>query len=74
MAFKYRRQRKTKERRCAIKNQVKNDIRTVLDYLWPDEKKDYQTNPSKKHVFIVLKRLAKNVGYLADRKDSEYVE
>ena len=55
-------------------NQVKNDIRTVLDYLWPDEKKDYQTNPSKKHVFIVLKRLAKNVGYLADRKDSEYVE
>ena len=51
-----------------IKIQVKNDIKTVLDYLWFDEKKDYQINCSKKHVFVVLKRLAKEVGYLCRQK------
>ena len=59
---------KTKERRGMIKIQVKNDIKMVLDYLWSDEKKDYQINRSKKHVFVVLKRLAKHVGYLCRQK------
>ena len=59
---------KTKERRGMIKIQVKNDIKMVLDYLWFDEKKDYQINRSKKHVFVVLKRLAKEVGYLRRQK------
>jgi hypothetical protein len=50
------------------KSQVKNDIRMILDYLWTDEKRDYLSYRSKKHVFVVLKRLAKEVGYLGRQK------
>ena len=51
-----------------IKIQVKNDIKMVLEYLWSHEKKDYQCHRSKNHVFVVLKRLAKEVGYLRRQK------
>ncbi|MBI5614238.1 hypothetical protein HY947_04905 [Candidatus Gottesmanbacteria bacterium] len=51
-----------------VKVQVKNDIKIILDYLWSDEKRDYQSHRSKKHVFVVLKRLAKEVGYLIRQK------
>ena len=46
-----------------MSNQLRKDIQIVLDYLWQDEKEHYQCGPSKKHIYIVLRRLAKAVGY-----------
>jgi len=45
---------------------TKKDIKTVLDYLWHDEEIHYHCGPSKRHVFIVLRRLTKDVKYRAD--------
>jgi len=42
--------------------QIKQDIKTVLDYLWRDEERHYlESGRSKKHIFHTLKRLAKRV-------------
>lgn len=38
--------------------QIKNDLTTILDYLWRDEKKHYSESKYRKnHIFLVLKRL-----------------
>jgi hypothetical protein len=42
--------------------QEKEDLKIVLNYLWRDEQKHYQENPSKDHIYIVLRRLAKKIG------------
>lgn len=47
-------------------NRIKDDIRIILDYLWYDEKNHYQCGPSKKHIYLVLRRLAKEIGYHTD--------
>lgn len=40
--------------------QIKDDIKTILDYLWQDEKRHYlESEYDKNHIFRVLKRLAK---------------
>ncbi len=49
-----------------MNNQIKEDIRIVLDYLWNDEKNHYDCGPSSKHIFIVLRRLAKKIEYCTD--------
>lgn len=42
----------------------KEDIKIILDYLWRDEEKHYQEFwPCRKHIFVVLRRLAKRIGY-----------
>ena len=33
---------------------IKDQIRTVLDYLWDDERKNYEAEPSEGHVFESL--------------------
>jgi hypothetical protein len=44
--------------------QIKKDIRIILEYLWHDEEKHYQESlPCKDHIFVVLRRLAKRIGY-----------
>jgi hypothetical protein len=48
-----------------MSNRLKKDIQIVLDYLWHDEKSHYQCGPSKNHIYSVLRRLAKDVGYRA---------
>ncbi len=40
-------------------------ISSVLDYLWHDEKKDYETDPRPGHIFLTLQTL----NQLADRAD-----
>jgi hypothetical protein len=45
---------------------TKQDIKAVLDYLWHEEAIHYQCGPSPKHIFIVLKRLAKTIEYYKD--------
>ena len=32
-------------------------ISSVLDYLWHDEKKDYETDPRPGHIFLTLQTL-----------------
>ena len=39
------------------------DIKVILDYMWKDEETHYQSGPCKNHIFVVLRRLAKKVGY-----------
>ncbi len=46
-----------------VKKQLKEDIKTILNYLWNDEQKHYQENPSKNHIYTVLRRLAKRIEY-----------
>ena len=41
---------------------LKEDLKTLLDYLWQDEYRHYQESSNKKHIFVVMKRLAKEVG------------
>lgn len=41
----------------------KEDIKVLLDYMWRDEEAHYQSAPSNKHIFIILKRLAKKIGH-----------
>ena len=47
--------------------QEKEDLKTVLNYLWRDEQKHYQENPCKNHIYSVLRRLAQRIKY----KDSD---
>ena len=43
----------------ALPSQVKQDIKTVVDYLWRDEERHYlESGYVKDHIFRVLKRLA----------------
>jgi hypothetical protein len=43
---------------------VEKDLKTVLEYLWRDEKRHYsESSYPRNHIFCVLKRLAKAVKY-----------
>lgn len=46
-----------------VKKQLEEDIKTILNYLWKDEQNHYQQNPSKNHIYTVLRRLAKRIKY-----------
>ena len=43
-----------------VDNQLKEDIKAVVDYLWKDEERNYQESDyPKNHIFRTVKRLAK---------------
>ena len=44
-------------------NTEKEDIKVILDYMWKDEAAHYQAAPCKNHIFVILRKLAKRVGY-----------
>jgi len=46
----------------------KEDLKKLLDYMWSDEETHYQASPSKDHLFVVLKRVAKKVGYKSGQR------
>ncbi len=47
-----------------INSQLTKDIKSVLNYLWYNEKRHYEeSNRTRKHIFVTLKRLAKEVKY-----------
>ncbi|MBN3040357.1 MAG: hypothetical protein JW867_04455 [Candidatus Omnitrophica bacterium] len=49
----------------ALDKKAREDIKIVLGYLWPDEKRHYQESGyCKKHIFRTMKRLAKTVKYV----------
>lgn len=44
----------------ALNKQTKQDIKSVLNYLWRDEERHYRESEyDRKHIFRVLKRLAR---------------
>ena len=59
--------RKSNDARCVRKNE-QADLKKVLDYMWKDEETHYQASPSKNHIFVVLKRVAKKVGYKSGKR------
>jgi hypothetical protein len=49
---------------CKLDKKTKQDIGLVLDYLWHDEEKHYQESGyRRKHIFKILRRLAKTIQY-----------
>ena len=41
--------------------QVKQDVKIIVDYIWHDEERHYrESGYDKRHIFRVLKRLAKS--------------
>jgi len=50
----------------------KEGLKIVLNYLWRDEQRHYQENPSKNHIYSVLRRLAKRIEY--KDKDQPYFQ
>jgi hypothetical protein len=44
-----------------LDNKLKEDIKTVVEYLWHDEQKHYDADPTNDHIFLCLKRLAKTI-------------
>ena len=44
-------------------NHEKEDLQMVLEYFWRDERKHYQERPCKNHIYTILRRLAKRIGY-----------
>lgn len=46
-----------------MSDREKVDLKLLLDYMWSDEETHYLSSPRKNHIFVVLKRLAKRVGY-----------
>jgi len=49
-----------------LDKKTKQDITTILGYLWADELRHYQeSGHSKNHIFRVLKRLATSIQYEA---------
>jgi hypothetical protein len=43
------------------RQRFREDIRTVIDYLWHDEKRHYKETPSRNHIYLVLRRLAREI-------------
>lgn len=52
--------------------QEKEDLKTVLNYLWRNEQKHYQEYPCKNHIYSVLRRLAHRIEY--KDKDQPYFQ
>ena len=42
---------------------IKEDIKALINYLWHDESKHYSEYPRKDHIFLVLKRLAREIDH-----------
>ncbi len=47
-----------------LDEQIRKDIRIMLDFLWHDEERHYRESEyDKTHIFRVMKRLAKVIKY-----------
>ena len=47
---------------------LNEDLRILLDYLWYDESKHYQGGSARNHIFLVMKRLAKEIQFQPQRE------
>lgn len=42
----------------------KDDLRKLIDYVYHEEKKHYIGCPSRHHIYVVIRRLAKYIQYM----------
>ncbi len=40
-----------------------NDLKKLLDYVYHDEQLHYIGCPSRNHIYLIIRRLAKHIGY-----------
>jgi hypothetical protein len=52
-----------KKLRILVSNEFKNDLAILLNYLWDDERLHYMAEPSKEHIYLIMRKLAKEVGF-----------
>ncbi len=43
-----------------------DDLKQLLDYVYRDEQKHYMDCPSRNHIYPVIRRLAKHIGYIRE--------
>ncbi len=42
---------------------LKADLTQLLNYLWHDERKHYLERRNKNHIYLTIRRLAKEISY-----------
>lgn len=42
---------------------IKKDLKVIVDYLWHDEARHYEESRRKDHIFLTLKRLVKKINH-----------
>ena len=40
-----------------------DDLKKLLDYVYSDERRHYIGCPSRNHIYLIIRRLAKHIGY-----------
>lgn len=50
---------------AAKEHSFRDDLKKLLDYVYRDERKDYVCCPSRNHIYLIIRRLAKRVGYIS---------
>lgn len=45
-----------------------DDLKKLIDYVYCDEQKDYMCGPSRNHIHLTIRRLAKRIGYIKEEK------
>ena len=54
--------------RSNVKNSAKkdhffhDDLKKLLDYVYSDEQKHYLCSPSRSHIYLTIRRLARHIG------------
>ena len=51
-----------------VLKEFRRDLSVLLEYLWHDEKLHYMACPGKKHIYLVIKRLAKGMDIVPEFK------
>ena len=60
-------------KKCSTKGPaLQDDLRKLLDYVYYDERKHYIGCPSQDHVYLIIRRLAKHIGYNPNELFSKY--
>lgn len=43
----------------------RDDLKQLLDYVYRDEQKHCIGGPSRNHIYLIIRRLAKHIGYVS---------
>ena len=47
--------------KIGVSKEFRRDLSVLLEYLWHDEKLHYMECPGKKHIYLVMRRVAKGM-------------
>ena len=56
-----------------VSKEFRKDLSALLEYLWHDEKLHYMGWPGKKHIYLVMRRLAKGMDILQKFKRLDFL-